>query len=113
MPEDGCGLRTLRISRRVVRLAGVTVGLLVLVVGGFLASLSLDAMREAELVRLRLENRHLTENLVDIEGQVGLLSRTVDELSAQEQRFRLLAGSLLIPTAPPPIPINGGPTTRR
>lgn len=92
MPEGGCGLRTLRVSRRVTRLAGVAVLLLALVIGGFAASLTLDAAREAELVRLRLENRHLTDNLAEIEGQVGLLARSVDELSAQEQRFRLLAG---------------------
>ena len=92
MPEGGCGLRTMRVSRRVVRLAVFSAALLVLVAGGFVASLSLDAAREAELVRLRLENRHLTQNLAEIEGQVGLLASSVDELSAQEQRFRLLAG---------------------
>jgi murein DD-endopeptidase MepM/ murein hydrolase activator NlpD len=92
VPEGGCGLRTLRISRRIVYMAGVAALLLLLVTGGFVASLSVDAAREAELVRLRVENRHLNDNLGEIEGQVGLLARTVDQLSAQEQKFRLLAG---------------------
>lgn len=92
MPEGGCGLRTLRVSRRSVRLGLAAAGLALLLVGGFVASLGVDAAREAELLRLRLENRHLTESLEEIEGQVGLLAHTVDELSAQEQRFRLLAG---------------------
>lgn len=92
MPEGGCGLRTVRLSRRVVRLAAVAGVLLALVVGGFVASLGVDAAREAELVRLRLQNRHLTDNLTKIEDQVGMLAQTVDRLSTKEQRFRLLAG---------------------
>ncbi len=92
MPDGGGGIRTMRASRRVVRMALVRAATLVLVAGAFVASLSLDAVREAELVRLRLENRHLTENLGKVESQVVELASTVDHLSDQERKFRLLAG---------------------
>ena len=92
MPDGGSGIRTMRVSRRVVRMAMVMAATLVLVSGAFVASLGLDAVREAELVRLRLENRHLTENLGKVESQVGELASTVDHLSDQERKFRLLAG---------------------
>jgi murein DD-endopeptidase MepM/ murein hydrolase activator NlpD len=61
-------------------------------VAAFVVSLAFDGVREAELVRLRLENRHLTDNLGKVENQVGTLANSVDELSEQEQKFRLLAG---------------------
>lgn len=92
MPDGGGGIRTMRVSRRVVRMAMVMAATLALVSGAFVASLALDAVREAELVRLRLENRHLTENLGKVESQVGELASTVDHLSDQERKFRLLAG---------------------
>lgn len=92
MPDGGGRIRTVRVSRRVVRMAAVAVAAFALVVSAFVVSLGFDAVREAELVRLRLENRHLTENLGKVEDQVGTLASTVDVLSEQEQRFRLLAG---------------------
>ncbi|MDP2483241.1 MAG: M23 family metallopeptidase [Candidatus Palauibacterales bacterium] len=92
MPDGGGRIRTIRISRRVVRLAGVTAVVFGLVMAAFLVSLGLDAAREVELVRLRLENRHLTQNLTKVESQVGTLASSVDDLSKQEQKFRLLAG---------------------
>lgn len=75
-----------------VRLAVVTVATLGFVIGASLLSLGVDVAREAELARLRLENRHLTENLSRVEDQVGELASTVNVLSEQEQKFRLLAG---------------------
>ena len=92
MPDGGGRIRTVRISRRVLRLAAAASVTLGLVIGVSVVSLGLDAVREAELVRLRLENRHLTENLGRVENQVGMLASTVDDLSEQEQKFRLLAG---------------------
>jgi hypothetical protein len=92
MPDGGGRIRTVRISRRVVRLAAVASATLFLVIGVSVVSLGRDAVRQAELVKLRLENRHLTENLGRVEDQVGMLASTVDDLSDQEQKFRLLAG---------------------
>ncbi len=92
MPDGETGIRTMRLSRRVVRMAAIMVVTFVLALVAFTASLGIDAVREAELVRLRIENRHLTENLAEVETKVGLLARTVDDLSGWEQKFRLLAG---------------------
>jgi len=92
MPDRGGRIRTVRVARRVVRLAVVAAFTLGLVIAAFVVSLGLDGAREAELVRLRLENRHLTENLGKVENQVGALTSTVDDLSEQEQKLRLLAG---------------------
>ena len=63
MPDRGGRIRTVRVARRVVRLAVVAALTFGLVIAAFVVSLGLDGAREAELVRLRLENRHLTENL--------------------------------------------------
>lgn len=92
MPDGGGRIRTVRISRRVLRLAALASVTLCLVIGVSVISLGHHGLREAELVRLRLENRHLTENLDRVEHQVGMLASSVDELSEQEQKFRLLAG---------------------
>jgi len=92
MPDGGGRIRTARVSRRVVRMSVVAAATLGLVAAAFTVSLALDGVREVELAQLRLENRHLTENLARVEDQVGVLTGTVDELSEQEQRFRLLAG---------------------
>ena len=92
MPDGGGRIRTVRFSRRVVRLATAAAGVFGLVIAAFVVSLAFDGVREAELVRLRLENRHLTDNLGRVEDQVGTLATSVDELSEQEQKFRLLAG---------------------
>jgi murein DD-endopeptidase MepM/ murein hydrolase activator NlpD len=92
MPDGSGGVRTFRVSRRVVRLAAATLATFLLLVIGFIASLGVDTVREIELLRLRAENQHLSRNLAEIQGQVTTLSESVDILSAKDQRFRLLAG---------------------
>jgi len=92
MPDRGGRIRTVRVSRRVVRLAVLAAATFGLVMAAFVVSLGLDGAREAELARLRLENRHLTQNLSKVEDQVGALTSTVDDLSEAEQKLRLLAG---------------------
>jgi len=92
MPEGSGAVRTVRISRRWVLASGIAlVGLLLLSLGLFFR-LGSQAVREAELVRLRAENRHLTRGLGEFESRVGTLTRAVDQLSTRDQRFRLLAG---------------------
>ncbi|MDH3296740.1 MAG: M23 family metallopeptidase [Gemmatimonadota bacterium] len=92
MPEGGGRIRHLSVTRRVVRLA-LTAGALVLVLAAvFVASLGIDAGREAELVRLRVENRSLAADLGRMESQVATLDRFIDGLSERDQQIRLLAG---------------------
>jgi murein DD-endopeptidase MepM/ murein hydrolase activator NlpD len=58
----------------------------------FLTGIGHNALRSAELARVRTENQHLTANLQEIRGEVSQLVETIDDIAAQEQRFRLIAG---------------------
>ena len=92
MPE-GCGrVRTFGVSRRTLRLAGVAGGAFVLLAIGFAITLGIGSAREAELARLRSENRLLESNLDEMERQVVALGTSIDALTARDQRLRLLAG---------------------
>ncbi len=92
MPDGGGSIRTKRISRRLVRGLTAAAALIVLVLAGGLAVFGSNVAREAELARLRLENRHLTTNLTEVESELAMIGAAIDELSDQDQRFRLLAG---------------------
>lgn len=92
MPDGSGRVRTIKVSRRVFRLASVVGIGLVLLVAASVSNLGVDAAREIDRARLRAENRHLTENLAEIQGQVVTLGSSVDALSAKDQQFRLLAG---------------------
>ncbi len=58
----------------------------------FAAGIGHNAWRNAELARVRAENQHLTASLQGIRTEVGQLVETIDDIAAQEQRFRLIAG---------------------
>lgn len=92
MPVGVGRTRTVSVTRRAVRMAAISIFTSALVVLAFAVSLGVDVAREIELVRLRLANQHLTQNLSRVESQLGVLTYSVDALSAQEQKFRLLAG---------------------
>lgn len=92
MPDNGGPIRHVSVSRRIVALAAAAVGLLALLAVGFTVSLGADALRTAEVVRLRIENRALTDDLGRMESQVATLDRYIDRLSARDQEIRLLAG---------------------
>jgi len=92
MPDGGGSIRTKRISRRLVRGLVAVAALVVLFLVGGLAVLGSNLTREAELARLRLENRHLTTNLTEVETELAMIGAAIDQLSDQDQRFRLLAG---------------------
>jgi len=96
MPEGGGSIRHFQVTRRMVGLAASAVAVLVLVGVGFAVSLGADALRTAEVIRLRIENRALTENLARMESQVATLDGYFDRLSARDQEIRLLAGLPLI-----------------
>ena len=92
MPE-GCGrVRTFILSHRVLRLGAVIAAAFVLLAVGFAITLGIGSAREAELARLRSENRLLSANLGEMEQQVTALGTSIDVLTARDQRLRLLAG---------------------
>lgn len=92
MPEGGGPIRHVALTRRVVRMALAAGSLAVLLAIGFAASLGLDAVRETELARLRIENRGLSADLGRMESQVATLDRFIDGLAERDQQIRLLAG---------------------
>lgn len=92
MPEGGGRIRHLKFTRRVAGLALAAGALTVLLAVGFAASLGLDAARETELLRLRVENRNLSADLDRMESQVATLDQFIDGLSERDQQIRLLAG---------------------
>ena len=92
MPEGGGPIRHFKLSRRVVRLALAAGSLAAVLAIGFAASLGLDAIRETELARLRIENRGLSSDLDRMELQVATLDRFIDGLTERDQQIRLLAG---------------------
>jgi len=92
MPEGGGRIRHLRVTRRVAGLALAAGSLILVLAIVFAASLSLDSVREAELARLRVENRSLSADLDRMESQVATLDRFIDGLSERDQQIRLLAG---------------------
>ncbi len=92
VPEGSGRTRSVQVSRwglAGAATAGLVVVLLALV---FLTAIGHDAARNAELAQLRTENRHLTENLRQIRTELGGVEGTLDYLSAQEERFRVIAG---------------------
>lgn len=92
MPEGSGRVRTVTVSRRVVRFAAITAVVLAVLVIGAMARLGVDAAREIDRARLRAENRHLVANLAEMREQVLTLGASVDALSAKDQQVRLLAG---------------------
>ena len=92
MPEGGGRIRHLKLTRRVARMALAAGSLALLLAIGFAASLGLDAVRETELARLRVENRNLSADLDRMESQVTTLDQFIDGLSERDQQIRLLAG---------------------
>lgn len=117
MPDGGGSIRHLSITRRAVTIA-MSAGILFIALGaGFVVSLGSDALRTAELVRLRIENRALTGDLARMESQVAMLDGYVDRLSARDQEIRLLAG---LPHIDPDVqavgvggPLSGDPDRER
>lgn len=92
MPDGGGRIRHLGITRRTLAIAAGAGALLVVGLVGLAVSLGSDAVRTVELVKLRIENRALTNDLARMESQVATLDRYIDRLSARDQEIRLLAG---------------------
>lgn len=92
MPDGGGPIRNLAVTRRMVGVVAAVATLALLVVAGLAVALGSDAVRTAEVVRLRIENRALTGDLARMEAQVETLDEYIDRLSARDQEIRLLAG---------------------
>lgn len=117
MPDGGGSIRHLNVTRRAIGLAAAGGALLLVLVAGLVVSLGSDAMRSAELVKLRIENRALTNDLARMESQVATLDGYIDRLSARDQEIRLLAG---LPHIDPEVqavgvggPLSGDPGRER
>lgn len=96
LPERGDTTHSFRISARALLGASVGLGLVAIVMLVQLFSAAGDTLREGELTRLRAENRHLSDRLRTFEERVSNLGRALDDLSAREKRFRLVAGLPMI-----------------
>lgn len=92
MPEGGGDIRQLKVTRRIVGFAATAGVLAAVFVVGLAVTAGSDLVRQAELARLRIENRTLTGNLAQMETQVATLDRFIDDLSERDQRIRLIAG---------------------
>lgn len=92
MPDGGGTIRHVNVTRRAIGLAAICGALLIVLLAGLVVSLGSDAVRSAELVKLRIENRALTGDLARMESQVATLDGYIDRLSARDQEIRLLAG---------------------
>lgn len=110
MPDDGGPIRHLSVSRRMAAIAAGAVALIAVLAIGFTISMGSDALRTAEVVRLQVENRALTNDLARMESRVSTLDRYIDRLSARDQEIRLLAG---LPHIDPDVQAVGvgGPTS--
>lgn len=117
MPDGGGSIRHLNVTRRAIGMVAAGGALLLVLVAGLVVSLGSDAVRSAELVRLRIENRALTSDLARMESQVATLDGYIDRLSARDQEIRLLAG---LPHIDPDVqavgvggPLSGDPGRER
>lgn len=109
MPDNGGSVRTMRVSRRLVRIAVISAAALLVLAVTFVADLAVGAKREAHLALLQSENHHLRQNLGQIQGQVTALTGSVDRLTAGDQRVRLLAGLAPIDPQVQAVGIGGPP----
>lgn len=96
LPEGSGRSHSYRVRRRAAQYAVCTVaGVLVLACVLFLGLLGrTDAMDE--LQRYRAENRQLIASLQAMERRSGEFNQALDDLSAREQRFRVVAGLPLL-----------------
>ncbi len=89
-------MRSFRIRTRFVCLLVALVSILSTFGFVWLLGMVGDRQKEAELTRLRAENRGLVAALSAMERRTEQLSRTLDDLAARDQRFRVLAGLPLL-----------------
>lgn len=95
-PAGSGRVHTVRVPRRLAQasVAALSGGALFFLAWffGFLG----ERQAFGELIRLRAENRELRENLESVQERTDRLVRSMDELAARDQRYRVLAGLPLL-----------------
>lgn len=92
LPDGGRGARSLHVSRRGLRRAGLLAAVLLLSAVGLGLWLGQGAFQQAAVSELRQENRSLRAQVQAADRTVNRLAAELDRMTAQEERFRMLAG---------------------
>ncbi len=101
--------RNFRVTRSAVRLVLAAALVLLVATGTGLVFLVRGTWRSHEVARLRSENTTLLSSLRDIQGRMGALSRSLDDFSSREERYRLSAGLPLLDPDVQAVGIGGPP----
>lgn len=88
--------RSYRVEKRRAKAAGIAVAVLLMMASAFIATVLGRQDAAEQLARYRAENRQLIGSLQAMERRSAQLSEALDDLSAREQRFRLVAGLPLL-----------------
>ena len=96
LPGSGGRARSYRVEKRRGKAAGIAAAVLLMMASAFVATVLGRQDAAEQLARYRAENRQLISSLQAMERRSGQLSRALDDLSAREQRFRLVAGLPLL-----------------
>lgn len=92
LPKDGSEARSLHVSRRRLRQGGVVVAVLAAAAVGLSLWLGHGAWKRANVSDLQRANRSLRAQVRAADRTVNRLAAELDRMTAQEQRFRMLAG---------------------
>lgn len=92
LPRDGSDARSVHVSRRRLRQGGLVVAVLLAAAVGLSLWLGQGAWKRANVTDLRQANRSLRAQVRAADRTVNRLAAELDRMTAQEQRFRMLAG---------------------
>ncbi|MDE2942951.1 MAG: M23 family metallopeptidase [Gemmatimonadota bacterium] len=96
LPGSGGRARSYRVEKRRAKAAGIAAAVLLMMASAFVATVLGRQDAAEQLARYRAENRQLISSLQAMERRSGQFSQALDDLSAREQRFRLVAGLPLL-----------------
>ncbi|MCG8469505.1 MAG: M23 family metallopeptidase [Gemmatimonadetes bacterium] len=96
LPEGSGRSQSYRVRKRTMRLVVCGVGGLFGLTSALFVGMLGRSDAVEELERYRLENRALIASLESMERRSGRLNQALDDLSAREQRFRVVAGLPLL-----------------
>ena len=83
-------------EKRRAKAVGIAAAVLLMMASAFVATVLGRQDAAEQLARYRAENRQLISSLQAMERRSGEFSQALDDLSAREQRFRLVAGLPLL-----------------
>jgi len=84
------------VEKRRAKAAGIAAAVLLMMASAFVATVLGRQDAAEQLARYRAENRQLISSLQAMERRSGQFSQALDDLSARERRFRLVAGLPLL-----------------